>query len=165
MTTATTLTLADILAKIQNGTATADEIAQLGTLYTEEQKNKKKSQEAFDKVIADIAKAKIDPVLLFNTLKEKSLITVPVVEVTTSTAVAKIVIVEEDITTKEGRASKFKIWIGREVNKLTADAKAYWTTLQAKGKDYFVSKLNKDGKAYYETEDGKKWIDSLFPAK
>lgn len=159
----TTLTLSEILAKIQNGSATADEVASLGKLYTEEQDKKKKWQEVFNKLIDTIEKAKIDPAMLYNALAEKGLIAVPSgSKVTTEN---KTVILEESIKTKEGRDSKFKIWIGREVNKLTADAKTYWTTLQAKGKDYFISQLNKDGKDYYATADGKAWIDGLFPAK
>lgn len=38
----------------------------------------------------------------------------------------------------------------------------YWTNLKAKGLEYFIKNLNAEGQKYYETEDGKKWIESLF---
>lgn len=152
----------ELLAKIQNGTATTEEIGKLASMYTAEQENKKKAEDAFNKLIASIKNAKIDPVVLYSKLVEEKLIAVPA---GASTGTEKIVIATEKIKTKENRDSTFKVWIGRDLKALTGDAKAYWTALHAKGKDYFVNLLNADGKKYHETEDGKKWIDGLFPAK
>lgn len=156
------MSLVEILAKIQNGTATTEEVESLSKLYAQEQENKKKAEEAFNKLITSIKNAKIDPVVLYSKLVEEGLIVIPS---GAATASDKVVIASEKVTTKEGRASSFKVWIGRPLDKLVGDAKTYWTALQAKGKDYFVSILNDDGKEYYATAEGKKWIDGLFSTK
>nr|WP_294866804.1 hypothetical protein [uncultured Pseudogulbenkiania sp.] len=150
-------TILDITKKIAAGTATADDFAELAKLSQAEADSKKKIEVEAKKVVDFVKKAEIDPQLLTNLLAQEGLIIVASNKVD-----EKTVIVEEPITTKQGRASTFKVWVGRDVNALTSDAKEYWTALKAKGLDYFKSKLNAEGKAYYETEAGKKWIDSLF---
>ncbi|MBW3502251.1 hypothetical protein [Janthinobacterium sp. NKUCC08_JDC] len=54
-----------------------------------------------------------------NLLASEGLIILPKVEASEQ----KIVILEHAVKTKKGRPSKFKVWIGRDCNALTADAK------------------------------------------
>jgi hypothetical protein len=146
-------TVADILSKIASKTAVKADFDQLAKLYEAEAEAEKKADEIFIKLIDTIGKAKIDPTKLYNELFEKGLIIPPIGEEKSD----KVILAVEKITTKEGRASTFKIWEGRNLNTLTGDAKAYWTTLHAKGKEHFKSILTAEGKA-----KGEQWIDSLF---
>ena len=151
-------TIQEILAKIQKGTAIASDYEELAKLSTEQAEIQKKAEATAKSLIDTIKKAKIEPSILTNLLASEGLIVLPEVK----SNEGKIVILEEPITTKEGRSSKFKIWVGREVHSLVGDAKNYWTNLKAKGLEYFIKNLNAEGQKYYETEDGKKWIESLF---
>ncbi|WP_176323140.1 hypothetical protein [Burkholderia vietnamiensis] len=153
-----TLTLQDLFAKVQNGTATADDYAELAKLSKAKADAQKQAEAQAKTLIATIKDAKIEPQILTNLLAQEGLIILP----KSATTETKVVIVEEAITTKEGRSSTFKVWKGRDCKALTADAKNYWTALKGKGKDYFIGKLNAEGKAYYETDEGKKYIDGLF---
>ncbi|WP_175992221.1 hypothetical protein [Burkholderia vietnamiensis] len=151
-------TLQELFTKVQNGTATADDYAELAKLSAEKGEAQKKAEANAKALIDSIKKAKIEPQILTNLLASEGLIVLP----KSSTNEEKIVILEEPITTKEGRQSKFKVWIGRDCNALTADAKTYWTALKGKGKDYFVKNLNAEGQKHYQTEEGKKFVDGLF---
>ena len=151
-------TIQEILVKIQNGTAIASDYEELAKLSNEQAEVQKKAEATAKSLIETIKKAKIEPKILTNLLASEGLIVLPEIK----NNEGKTVIIEEPITTKEGRSSKFKIWVGRDVGSLVGDAKTYWTNLKAKGKDYFIKNLNADGQKYYETEDGKKWIESLF---
>lgn len=152
------VTLQEVIFKVQNGTATAEDYAELAKLSAEKGEAQKKAEASAKALIDSIKKAKIEPKILTNLLASEGLIILPEVQ----TPETKNIILEEGITTKEGRSSKFKIWAGRDCVALTGDAKGYWTTLKAKGFDYFISNLNADGKKYYETEEGKKYINGLF---
>ena len=151
-------TIQEILVKIQNGTAIASDYEELAKLSNEQAEVQKKAEVSVKSLIETIKKAKIEPKILTNLLASEGLIVLPEIK----NNEGKTVIIEEPITTKEGRSSKFKIWVGRDVHLLVGDAKNYWTNLKAKGLDYFIKNLNADGQKYYETEDGKKWIESLF---
>lgn len=151
-------TLQELFTKVQNGTATADDYAELAKLSKAKADTQKQAEAQAKTLIATIKDAKIEPQILTNLLASEGLIILP----KTATTETKVVIVEEAITTKEGRSSTFKVWKGRDCKALTADAKTYWTNLKSKGKDYFISKLNAEGKAYYDTDEGKKYIDGLF---
>jgi hypothetical protein len=153
-------TLQELFVKVQNGTATADDYAELAKLSAEKGEAQKKAEATAKTLIESIKKAKIEPQMLTNLLASEGLIVLQ----KTSNNEEKIVILEESVKTKEGRPSKFKVWIGRDCNALTADAKAYWTTLKGKGKEYFISNLNTEGKKLYEAEDQKvkEFIDRLF---
>lgn len=152
----TTLTLSEILEKIQNGSATAQEIAQLAPLYAQEQEEKKKAQDKFNKLIEDIKKAKVDPAVLFAKLVEEKLISAP------SQSVEKVNLAIDEVRTANGQKSKFKIWKGRELSKLQGDAKGYWLSIKKKGEDHFRTILTDDGRAYVETDEGKEWLANLF---
>lgn len=151
-------TMQEILVKIQNGTAIASDYEELAKLSNEQAEVQKKAEATAKSLIETIKKAKIEPKILTNLLASEGLIVLPEIK----NNEGKTVIIEEPITTKEGRSSKFKIWVGRDVHLLVGDAKNYWTNLKAKGKDYFIKNLNADGQKYYETEEGKQWIDGLF---
>ncbi|WP_175971626.1 hypothetical protein [Burkholderia sp. BCC0322] len=151
-------TLQELLTKVQNGTATATDYEELSKISKAEADTKKKAEAQAKTLIDTIKDAKIEPQILTNLLASEGLIILP----KTATTETKVVIVEEAIKTKEGRSSTFKVWKGRDCKALTADAKTYWTNLKGKGKDYFISKLNAEGKAYYDTDEGKKYIDGLF---
>lgn len=151
-------TLQELFTKVQNGTATADDYAEIAKLSSEKGEAQKKAEASAKALIDSIKKAKIEPQILTNLLASEGLIILP----KTATTESKVVIVEEAITTKEGRSSTFKVWKGRDCKALTADAKTYWTNLKGKGKEYFISKLNAEGKAYYETDEGKEYINGLF---
>ena len=151
-------TLSEILVRVQNGTATANDYEELSKLSKAEADTKKKVEASAKTLITTIKDANIAPQILTNLLAQEGLIILPKM----ATTETKVVILEEAITTKEGRSSTFKVWKGRDCKALTADAKTYWTNLKGKGKDYFIGKLNAEGKAYYETDEGKKYIDGLF---
>lgn len=151
----------ELFIKVQNGTATASEIEELAKLLKEEATSKKKIEDGAKTLIAEIKKANIEPQTLTNLLASEGLIVLPKIEGKEE----KIIIAEEPITTKAGRSSTFKIWLGRDVNALTADAKEYWTALKGKGFEYFKTILTEEGKAQYEKEDGKKYINGLFGIK
>ena len=150
-------TLQEILIKISNNTALASDYEELAKLSKAEAENKKKVESTAKNLIEEIKKASIEPTVLTNLLAKEGLIVLP-----ENKSSEKIVIIEEPITTKEGRSSTFKVWINREVHLLAGDAKNYWTNLKAKGLDYFVKNLNAEGQKYYETPEGKQWIDGLF---
>ena len=151
-------TMNEILTRIQSGLATSSDYEELAKLSKATAESHKKAEAQAKELIETIKKAEVDPKVLTNLLAKEGLIILP----QSASTANKVVIMEEPVTTKEGRKSSFKIWKGREVNLLTADAKSYWTALKGKGKDYFISKLNEDGKAYYQTEEGKKYIDGIF---
>lgn len=151
-------TLQDILVRVQNGTATATDYEELSKLSKAEADSKKKIEASAKALITTIKEAKIDAQVLTNLLAQEGLIVLPKVEAPEE----KLFILEEPITTKAGRQSNFKIWAGRDCSILTADAKEYWTALKAKGFDYFIANLNAEGKKYYETDEGKKYINGLF---
>jgi hypothetical protein len=163
----TTLTIAEIVAKIQNNTATPEEVATLGNLYAKEQEKKKKWQEVFNKLIDTIENAKIDPKLLTKTLLDKSLIVLPKPQKAKKAKAsdAKISFFETAIKTPSGRDGTFKIWKERDMAILVNDAKRYWTDIKAKGKEAFIAGLTAEGKAYYATAEGKTWVDGLFSTK
>lgn len=150
-------TLQEILVKINNGSALASDYEELAKLSKVEAENKKKVEATAKNIIDEVRKANIEPTILTNLLAKEGLIVLP-----ENKSSEKIVIIEEPITTKEGRSSTFKVWINREVHLLAGDAKNYWTNLKAKGLDYFVKNLNAEGQKYYETQEGKQWIDGLF---
>lgn len=151
-------TLQEVLFKVQSGSATASDFEELAKLSKAEADSKKKIEATAKELIESIKNAKVDPKTLTNLLAKEGLIILPTVQ----TQQAKTVIIEEPVTTKEGRSSTFKVWAGRDCVALAGDAKSYWTALKGKGFDYFIANLNAEGKKYYETEEGKKYINSLF---
>lgn len=151
-------TIQELFVKVQNGTATADDYAELAKLSAEKGEAQKKAEASAKALIDSIKKAKIEPQMLTNLLASEGLIILPKVAGNDE----KIVIMEEPITTKEGRQSKFKVWIGRDCNALTADAKTYWNTLKGKGKDYFIKNLNAEGQKQYEKPEVKEFVEKLF---
>lgn len=152
-------TLQELFVKVQNGTATADDYEQIAKISAEKGEAQKKAEATAKTLIDSIKKAKIEPQMLTNLLASEGLIVLPKV----AGAEDKIIILEEAIKTKEGRPSKFKVWIGRDCNKLTADAKDYWTALKGKGKDYFINNLNEQGKKLYQEDaKAKEFIEGLF---
>lgn len=148
----------EILVKIQSGTATAHDFEELAKLSKAEAESKKKVEASAKSLIANIKEANIEPQLLTNLLAQEGLIVLPKIEASEQ----KIVILEHAVKTKEGRPSKFKVWIGRDCNALTADAKNYWNDLKNKGKDYFVENLNEEGKKQYEKDEVKQFVNGLF---
>jgi len=151
-------TKAELFLKVQNNTATATDLEDLAKLLKAEATTKKQVEDGAKNLIAEIKKANIDPQTLTNLLASENLIVMPKKD-------EKVVIAVENIITKKNRKSTFEIWKGRNVNALTADALTYWTNLKTKGFEYFKSILTDEGKAYYETEDGKKYINGLFGIK
>ena len=150
-------TVAEILAKIANKTATTEELAGLPALYTSELEAEKKAETAYNALIKKIEEAKIAPAKLYADLVAKNLISVPTVA-----PAGKIYLSEEAVKTSNGTASTFKLWKGREVKKLTADAKKYWEDIKKKGQEHFLTTLTVDGNAYIETDEGKEWLKALF---
>lgn len=150
-------TLKELFEKINNGTATAKDYETLASLSTVEAEEKKKVETVAQDIIKKIKEAKIDPKILTNLLAKEELIILPKIEKKEE----KVIIFEEQITTKMGRSSSFKVWKGRNLNVLASDAKDYWNEIKKNGKQYFINHLNEKGKEYYETEEGKKYIDSI----
>ena len=148
-------TLTELLIIIQSGKATAEDYEALAKLSNETATAKKKIESQASNLIAEIKKAKIDPQLLTNLLDKEGLIILPKAE-------DKTPIHETPTTTKAGRASSFKIWKGRDVSKLTGVALENWQIVKNKGKQNFIDTLTAEGKEYYQTEEGKKYIDSIF---
>lgn len=150
-------TLTEIIAKINAGTATATDYEALAKLSTAEASEKKKVETAAQDIIKKIKEAKIDPQILTNLLAKEELIILP----KSSKKEEKIIIFETPITTKAGRSSSFKVWAGRNMNVLAGDARDYWNEIKKNGKQFFINNLTNDGKKYFETEEGKKYIDSI----
>lgn len=150
-------TLNEIIAKISTGTATAKDYELLATLSKEQAAEKKAVETAAQEIVKKIKEAKIDPQVLTNLLAQENLIILP----KTSKKEEKLIIFETPITTKAGRSSSFKIWAGRNLNILAGDAREYWNEIKKNGKQYFLNNLNEDGKKFAETEDGKKYINSI----
>lgn len=146
----------DLFKLVQSGNATASDYEELAKVLKAEATEKKKIEDQAKDLIDSIKKAGINPKVLTNLLAKEGLIELPTMEA------EKVVILEEAIRTSKGTASTFKVWIGRDLPALTADAKKYWEGLKAKGMDYFVSKLNEKGKEYYKTTEGQKWVADLF---
>jgi hypothetical protein len=94
---------------------------------------------------------------LTNLLAQEELIILPKIEKKEE----KIIIYEVPITTKNNRSSTFKVWAGRNMNTLAGDTRQYWNEIKKSGKQTFINNLNETGKKYYETEEGKKYIDSI----
>lgn len=153
-------TLAELIFKAQSGKATSsdfEELAKLSKAQADEQKN---AEKAASTLIDTIKKAKISPQALTSILANEGLIILP----ETKTATAKTVIFESDKMKFEGndRETSFKVWAGRKFAEETDAVKKKWAVVQAKGKEYFLSKLTAEGTKYYETDEGKKYIDGLF---
>ena len=150
-------TLTEIIAKINTGTATATDYEELAKLSKEQATEKKAVETAAQDIIKKIKEAKIDPQILTNLLAKEELIILP----KSSKKEEKIIIFEVPITTKNNRSSTFKVWAGRNMNILAGDTRQYWNEIKKNGKQFFINNLNNEGKAYYETEEGKKYIDSI----
>lgn len=151
-------TLTELLIIIQSGKATAEDYEALAKLSNETATAKKKIESQASTLIAEIKKAKIDPQILTNLLEKEGLIILPELPKPED----KTPIHETPTTTKAGRSSSFKIWKGRDVSKLTGVALENWQMVKGKGKQNFIDTLTNEGKAFYDTEDGKKYIDKIF---
>ncbi|HHU94374.1 MAG TPA: hypothetical protein GXX62_04790 [Alcaligenaceae bacterium] len=151
-------TLKEIIEKVNSGTATAKDFELLATLSKEQATEKKAVETAAQDIIKKIKDAKIDPQILTNLLVTEELIILPKV----AKKEEKVIIFETPITTKAGRSSSFKVWKGRDLNTLAGDTRNYWNEIKRNGKQYFINNLNEEGKKYYETEEGKKYIDSII---
>jgi DNA-binding FrmR family transcriptional regulator len=165
---ATTLTLPEVLAKINSGNATASDYEELAKLSKKEADSLKQVEGNIKALIKTIKDAKIDAKVLTQYLLADGLIELPKQLKAAKKAKnsgGKEVLYETAIKTKSGRDGTFKIWKGRNLKALVNDAKGYWTDIKAKGKDAFIAGLTDDGKAYYATADGKAWVESLFAAK
>lgn len=150
-------TLIEIIEKINAGTATATDYEELAKLSKEQATEKKAVETAAQDIIKKIKEAKIDPQILTNLLAQEELIILPKIEKKEE----KIIIYEVPITTKNNRSSTFKVWAGRNMNALAGDTRQYWNEIKKSGKQTFINNLNEIGKKYYETEQGKKYIDSI----
>lgn len=150
-------TLKEIIEKINAGTATATDYEELAKLSKEQATEKKAVETAAQDIIKKIKEAKIDPQILTNLLAQEELIILPKIEKKEE----KIIIFEAPITTKAGRSSTFKVWAGRDMSALAGDTRQYWNEIKKNGKQTFINNLNETGKEYYETEKGKKYIDSI----
>lgn len=148
-------TFKELMGKVTSGTATAEDLIELGKLASQEGAEKKKIEETALKFIADIKKAKIDPQVLTNMLIKEDLIIIP-------KPVGQKTIILEDKVAVEGKDYTLKIWAGRPLKTATGSLKDKWQALKIKGKDHFVAALTEDGKEFYKTEEGKKYIDNLF---
>lgn len=151
-------TLQELTAKMLAGTATASELEELMKQAKSKAEEQKKVETTAKTLIAEIKKANIAPQILTNLLANEGLIVMP------KPAQSKEIIFESDKMKFEGndRETVFKVWAGRDFDADTKEVQAKWKAVKTKGKDYFLSKLTPAGKAYYETEDGKKYIDGLF---
>ena len=96
-------TLQEVLFKVQSGSATASDFEELAKLSKAEADSKKKIEATAKELIESIKNAKVDPKTLTNLLAKEGLIILPTVQ----TQQAKTVIIEEPVTTKEGRSSTF----------------------------------------------------------
>lgn len=150
-------TLTEIIAKINSGSATAKDYELLATLSKEQAAGIKQSETAAQEIIKKIKDAKIDPKILTNLLAQEELIILP----KSAKKEEKIIIFETPITTKAGRSSSFKVWAGRNMNVLAGDAREYWNEIKKNGKQFFINNLTEEGKKYFETEEGKKFINSI----
>lgn len=155
-------TINDLLVLVQSGKAIASDYELLAKLSKAQADEHKKAEATATEIIDSIKKASISPTVLTALLHKAGLIVLPEAKEEPS----KVVIWESDRIKFDGndRETIFKIWSGRDLvgKDATADTKKKWAVIKQKGKEYFISKLNKDGKDYYETEAGKKYIDSLF---
>lgn len=153
-------TLAELIFKAQSGKATAADFEELAKVSKAQADEQKKAESTATAIIDSIKKAKISPQILTALLANEGLIILPELK----QATAKTIIFESDKMKFEGndRETSFKVWAGRKFAEETEPVKAKWSTVKAKGKEYFLSKLTAEGTKYYETEDGKKYIDGLF---
>ena len=126
-----------------NKPLTAQEWQDFAVFGTQQAEQEQKTEALVADIIADLKKANIAPAKLTTILEGHGLIVLPKV----AQPEEKVFLSEEAITTAAGRNSKFKIWMGRDVSKLTGDALKYWTDYKAKGKDYFLSTLTTEGRS------------------
>ncbi|ONJ06135.1 MULTISPECIES: hypothetical protein [Burkholderia cepacia complex] len=150
-------TLQELFAKVQAGTATATDFEQISKLSKAQAEEHKKVETTAKDLIESIKKANIAPQLLTNLLAQEGLIIVP-------KAKEKLNIFESGKIKFEGneRETTFKVWAGRDFDSETKDVQEKWKVVKAKGKDYFISHLTTEGKTYYETDEGKAYINKLF---
>jgi len=149
-------TLQELFAKVQAGTATANDFEQIAKLSKAQAEEHKKVETTAKELIETIKKAAIAPQILTNLLAQEGLIVLPEQE-------AEKVIIFESEKMKfpdNDRESTFKVWKGRVFDTKAVQDK--WAVVKAKGKDYFLSHLTTEGKAYYEQDEGKAYIDKLF---
>ena len=153
-------TLAELLFKVQSGKAIASDYEELSKLSKAQAEEQKKAESTATAIIDSIKKAKISPQILTALLANEGLIILPELK----QATAKTIIFESDKMKFEGndRETSFKVWAGRKFAEETDAVKSKWNVVKAKGKEYFLSKLTAEGTKYYETDEGKKYIDGLF---
>lgn len=168
---AATPTLAEVLAKINAGNATASDYEELAKLSKKEADSLKQVEGNIKTLVKTIKDAKIDPKALTQHLLADGLIVLPTPPKApkkgrgkAAAADEKIALHETSIKTPTGRDGTFKIWKGRNMKILVNDAKRHWADIKAKGKEAFIGGLTDEGKAYYATAEGKAWVDGLFAA-
>ncbi len=164
-----TLTLTEVLKKINAGTATAADYEEMAKLSKKEADSLKQVEGNTKALVKTIKDAKIDPSVLTQHLLAEGLIVLPKQKAAKKAKVKaaaddKTPLYETPIKTPSGRDGTFKIWKGRDMKILVNDAKRYWTDIKAKGKEAFIAGLTAEGEAYYATAAGKDWVDGLFAA-
>ena len=143
---------------------TAEQLKKDAAELLRQAEEQEQQEKAMESIVKAIEKAKPSPQFLTDFLQAKGLIILK----ETKSNDEKVTIYERAIVTEKNRNSTFKLWIQagnvRNVDALAADAKTYWETSKAEGKDKFLTRLTTEGKSWIETEDGKAFIAKHFPA-
>lgn len=147
----------DILELLKNFTST--DLANLKKQVEEQEKSKKAEEQKFQKVIDSIkALGDYDKKAFTQLLLSNEFIENVVIE---KTQEEKIVFFQFLLQRKSTKRN-FYIYKDESPVDFVKSRKGYWQEVKEKGKEYFLAGMTEAGKAYYNTEAGKKEIDSWF---